>query len=106
MALGLRAQGLLTPRIVVLVGDGELDEGSNDEAIAYAGAARLGQLTAVVVDNRSARYPTPGGLAARFEVHGWTSSTVDGHDRDALEKALSVVGERPHVVVAELGEPT
>ena len=36
-ALGLRAQGL-DSRVVVLVGDAELDEGSNAEAIALAGA--------------------------------------------------------------------
>src|SRR5581483_1933023 len=37
--LGLRARGLLRPRVFVLVGDAELDEGSNHEAIAFAGAA-------------------------------------------------------------------
>lgn len=36
-ALGLRAQGLDEPRVWVLIGDAELDEGSNHEAIAYAG---------------------------------------------------------------------
>ena len=35
-ALGLRAQGYLTPQVFVLLGDAELDEGSNHEAIAYA----------------------------------------------------------------------
>src|SRR3954452_6764233 len=53
-ALGRRAQGLLRPRVVVLVGDAELDEGANHEAIAYAGATALASLTAVVVDNQSA----------------------------------------------------
>ena len=33
MALGLRARGLSRPRVVCLVGDAELDEGSNSEAI-------------------------------------------------------------------------
>ena len=40
-ALGLRAQGLTEPRTYVLVGDAELDEGSNHEAIQYAGAIGL-----------------------------------------------------------------
>src|SRR5437867_5610206 len=35
-ALGLRAQGYTASRVFVLVGDAELDEGSNHEAIAYA----------------------------------------------------------------------
>ena len=36
LAHGLIARGLLTPRVFVLVGDAELDEGSNSEAIVYA----------------------------------------------------------------------
>src|SRR5512139_193093 len=60
MALGLRMQGLLGPRVFVLVGDAELDEGSNHEAIAYAGASGLDSLTTVVIDNRSATYGWPG----------------------------------------------
>ncbi|MEU9505434.1 transketolase [Micromonospora sp. NPDC048170] len=100
-ALGLRAQGLLTPRVHVLLGDAELDEGSNHEAIAYAGAAGLGSLTAIVVDNRSATHGWPGGIAARFTVNGWTATTVDGHDHDALHAALTGHdNHRPHVVVA------
>ncbi|WP_431883040.1 transketolase [Micromonospora gifhornensis] len=100
-ALGLRAQGLLDPRVYVLLGDAELDEGSNHEAIAYAGAVGLGNLTAVVVDNSSATYGWPGGVATRFTVNGWTAATVDGHDQDALHAALTGHhGHRPHVVVA------
>lgn len=98
-ALGLRAQGLTGPRVYVLVGDAELDEGSNHEAIAYAGATGLGSLTAVVVDNQSATHGWPGGIASRF--HGWRSSTVDGRDHDAIEAALRAhTGTAPHVVVA------
>src|SRR3954469_18505870 len=41
VAHGLLAQGLSGPRVYVLVGDAELDEGSNSEAIVYAGAAGL-----------------------------------------------------------------
>nr|WP_233257600.1 transketolase [Micromonospora sp. S4605] len=100
-ALGLRAQGLLTPRVYVLLGDAELDEGSNHEAIAYAGATGLGNLTAVVVDNSSATHGWPGGAAARFTVNGWTAATVDGRDHDALHTALTGQdNHRPHVVVA------
>ena len=49
-ALGLRAQGLLSSKVFVLLGDAELDEGSNHEAIAYAAATKL-PLTAIVIDN-------------------------------------------------------
>ncbi|GIM79682.1 transketolase [Actinoplanes auranticolor] len=97
-ALGLRAQGL-DARTFVLLGDAELDEGSNHEAIAYAAAARLDKLTAIVIDNQSSTHGWPGGIASRFP--GWTASTVDGRDHEAIEIALRQRDrDRPHVVVA------
>ena len=102
MALGLRAQGLTDARTYVLVGDGELDEGSNHEAIAYAGAVRLDALTVIVVDNGSALHGWRGGIASRFTVNGWSASTVDGRDHEEIETALRLTGNRPHVVVARV----
>jgi len=90
-------------RTFCLVGDGELDEGSNWEAVQYAGRAGLDRLTAVVVDNGSARHGWPGGIAARFELEGWTGDVVDGRDHRALERALKRRTGSPHVVVAEIG---
>ena len=58
-ALGLRAQGI-GARVVVLVGDAELDEGSNHEALELAAALGLDALTVVVVDNRSRQLRRPG----------------------------------------------
>ncbi len=103
MALGLRAQGHGEPRVVVLLGDGEMAEGSNHEAIAVAGRLGADRLTAVVVDNGSASYGWPGSLAERFTVEGWSGITVSGRDHGALERAFAA-GEpgRPHVVVAEV----
>src|SRR5690349_19213844 len=69
-ALGLRAQGI-GARVVVLVGDAELDEGSNHEAIELAAALGLDALTVVAVDNRSSSYAVPGRLEQRFLVEGW-----------------------------------
>ena len=87
-ALGLRAQGI-DARVVVLVGDAELDEGSNHEALELAAALGLDALTVVVIDNRSSSYAVPGRIAERFATEGWRVTTVDGRDHDALEKALS-----------------
>lgn len=100
-ALGLRAQGLLSPRVYVLLGDAELDEGSNHEAIAYAGAIGLDRITAIVIDNQSATHGWPGGIASRFTVNGWTARTVNGRDHAAIAAALRAhEPDRPHVVVA------
>lgn len=102
VALGLRAQGRRS-RVVCLIGDAELDEGSNHEAIAFAARAGLDRLTAVVIDNASATLGWPGGIAARFAVEGWSSATVDGRDHDALEDALAAPDDgRPVVVVARV----
>ena len=100
MALALRAQGRSRPRVVCLLGDAELDEGSNHEAIALAGRLGLEQLTAVVVDNRSATHGWPGGIERRFAVEGWSARTVSGRDHGALEEAFTVTPGRPHAVVA------
>ncbi|HEX5861070.1 MAG TPA: thiamine pyrophosphate-dependent enzyme [Nocardioides sp.] len=101
-ALGLRAQGIGS-RVVVLVGDAELDEGSNHEALELAAALSLDALTVVVVDNRSSSYAVPGRIAERFTVEGWHTASVDGRDHEGLEKALShrPVGQ-PNVVVAQV----
>ncbi|MFF4480163.1 transketolase [Streptomyces sp. NPDC001520] len=96
-ALGLRARGLSGAAVWVLVGDAELDEGSNHEAIAYAGAVGLERLHTVVVDNASATHGRPGGIAARFEVAGWSTATVDGRDHQALYEAYTAPHPgRPH----------
>jgi len=103
--LGLRAQQRLKPRVVVLLGDGELDEGSNHEAIALAGRLGLQQLTVVVIDNGSATHGWPGGIAERFAVEGWQTRTVGGRDGEALYRAFT--GEhpgRPLCVVAVIEE--
>jgi transketolase len=100
VALGLRAQRR-TSRVVVLVGDAELDEGSNHEAIALAGRLGLDRLTTVVVDNRSATHGWPGGIERRFELEGWSVALVDGRDHEAIERAFTADHPgQPRAVVA------
>jgi transketolase len=111
LAHGLLAQGLAGPRVYVLVGDAELDEGSNSEAIVYAGAAGLPNLTVVAVDNRSSSWGWgPGGIEAHFTVAGWSATRVSGRDHDALAAAFGVTSAGaqdsasggPQLVVAEV----
>ncbi len=87
--LGIAVGSALTGRRVwCLVGDGELDEGSNWEAVQYAGRVGLGSLTAVVIDNDSAALGWPEGIERRFMLEGWMALRVDGRDHEALEAAL------------------
>ena len=94
---------LMGRRIFCLVGDAELDEGSNWEAVQYAGRVALGSLNVVVIDNRSSTYHWPGGVEERFALEGWSAARCDGRDHSAIEVAFAAAtGERPHVVVAEV----
>jgi transketolase len=100
-ALGLRARGLTHAKVVTLVGDAELDEGSNHEAIVVAARANLENLTTVVIDNQSSTRGWPGGIARRFAVEGWETRTVSGRDHDALDDAFTTAHPgRPLAVVA------
>jgi transketolase len=102
LAHGLRVtQGAAGPRVFVLIGDAELDEGSNHEAIVYAGAVGLPNLTVIAVDNQSASHGWgAGGIESHFAVSGWSAIRVNGRDHDALYSALTTAPGRPHVVVA------
>ncbi|HLY85391.1 MAG TPA: hypothetical protein VKO84_02585, partial [Gaiellaceae bacterium] len=87
--LGMAVGAALTGRRVwCLVGDGELDEGSNWEAVQYAGRVGPGSLTAIVVDNDSSQYGWPEGIERRFMLEGWIALRVDGRDHETLEAAL------------------
>ncbi len=103
MAAALDLKGHVGPRVFCLIGDAELDEGSNHEAIAFAGRLGLSRLTVCVIDNRSATHGWPGGIEERFRVEGWSSVAINGRDHKAIEAALSVAHPaRPHLVVAEV----
>ena len=100
LAVGVALNGR---RTFVLVGDGELDEGSNWEAVQWAGRTiGLENLTCIVVDNHTAAYGWPGGIEARFALEGWDAVRVDGRDHDALAAELSYQGGRPRCVVADI----
>ena len=95
---------LMGRRIFCLLGDAELEEGSNWEAVQYAGRVGLASLTAVVIDNDSASGGWPEGIERRFMLEGWIALRVDGRDHEALEAALrpDLDGRRPRCVVAEV----
>jgi transketolase len=102
VALALRAKALTEPRVFVLCGDAELNEGSNWEAILLAPNQRLGNLTLLVVDNHSSE-PDMSHWRERLGGFGWDVYVVDGHDHDALEASFRVRHEdQPTAVVADI----
>src|SRR5829696_3775533 len=56
VAQAVRAKGLEEPRVIVLTGDAELNEGSNWEAVMLAPNLRLGNLTWLLIDNHSSSW--------------------------------------------------
>ena len=88
-----------------VLGDGELAEGSNHEAIALAGRLGLDRLVAVIVNNDSATYGWPDGIDTRFAGEGWSTATALASDHDALERAIAAAEPgKPHAVVALVEE--
>lgn len=85
-------------RSFVLLGDGELQEGTVWEAAATASALGLGNLVAIVDVNGwqmtgpTTDHGTGSRLAERWSAFGWRTIDVDGHDLPALVEALA--GER------------
>jgi transketolase len=93
--------------VYVVLGDGELQEGSNWEAAMTAGHRRLTNLTAIVDRNRLQQgAPTEetnalDPLDDKFRSFGWDVTEVDGHDPLALLDAfMTPRGERPTCVIA------
>jgi transketolase len=82
-------------RVVVMTGDGELQEGQNWEAFAAAAHQRIGNLWAIVDRNELQSDKTTeeilalGDLTAKLRAFGWHVETCDGHDHDALAAAFS-----------------
>ena len=80
--------------VFVLLGDGELQEGQNWEAIMYASHNRVDHLIASVdyngqqIDGPTEKVLSLENLQAKFEAFGWQVINSDGNDMDAIVKAL------------------
>jgi transketolase len=84
---------LVDHRTFVLAGDGCLMEGVSHEAASLAGHLGLAKLVVLWDDNRiSIDGPTDltvsDDVLARFAAYGWATDTVDGHDPEAIHRAL------------------
>lgn len=94
-------RGNLPWRVFVMLSDGELDEGSNWEAILFAPQHRLDNLVAIIDYNQIQSLGSVAEvldlhpLAEKFRSFRWAVREVDGHDHAALHEALSTVPWEP-----------
>lgn len=96
-------------RTFVITGDGEMQEGSNWEAIMAAAHFKLDNLTLIIDHNRlqqGARLADTNALAPfapKLESFGWAVEEIDGHDMEQICRALSpesAVAGKPKCIVA------
>jgi transketolase len=95
-------------KVYVLVGDGEMNEGSNWEAIMFAVAMNLSNLVLIIDNNHLQAYGrdvlNKTDFTNKFLAFGWNVFQVNGNDIDDLVEvfeATSLDIELPSVVIAE-----
>jgi len=96
-------------RVFVLMSDGEMDEGSNWEALMFAAHHRLDNLVVIIDYNKLQSLTTVAKtlglepLAEKLQAFGWSVQDVDGHDHDQINQALSAVpwnADKPSILIA------
>ncbi len=113
----LFGSGIVDHRTFVLASDGDLMEGISQEAIALAGHLKLNKLI-VLFDDNGISIDGPLSLAdsvdqvKRFEAAGWAASRVNGHDPQAIARAIEQAqsSDRPSMIACRTtigyGAPT
>lgn len=108
MAYALRMDGKKN-RIYVIMGDGELDEGSVWEAAMWTGKQKLSNVTAVIdrnniqIDGMTEDVMPLESLRAKFEAFNWHVLETNGNDIAAFIAAVNeakAIYEKPTVIIA------
>ena len=108
LAMGAKRQGS-DAHVYVLMGDGEMAEGSVWEAAAFAAHYDVENLIAIgdvngLGQSQRTMYDHDAEIYQRkFEAQGWTAEVVDGHDLNAVLAALErgkASRGRPHAILA------
>ena len=109
MAMGLRMDGI-DANVYVVMGDGELAEGSNWEAAAAASHHQLENLLLFVdrnglqIGGKTTEVMSYEPLEKRWQAFGWGVRTIDGNDMDQIvanATAIPFEAGKPSVIVAD-----
>jgi transketolase len=97
-------------KVFVILGDGELNEGSVWEAMLVAAAKKLDNLIAIVDRNefqaniRTEELTPLEPLEAKFEAFGWTTKRINGHDFNQMADVFAEFPFKPgspSIVIAD-----
>jgi transketolase len=94
-------------RVYVIMSDGEMQEGSNWEAIQFAAHHKLENLIAIIDNNNLQSITTVEetldlrDLKAKLNAFGWGASYQDGHDVKKLAKDFAYWHNAPRAIIAE-----
>ncbi len=111
MALGLRAQGI-DAHIYTVLGDGELDEGSNWEACMTASKYDLNRLIAIVdhngmqLDGSTDTIMPLRDLQTKFAAFGWRVLVCHGHSVGDLCETIQFAATRENTPTAIIAKTT
>lgn len=94
-------------KVYVILGDGEIQEGSIWEGALFASRLGIDNFTAIVDCNRLQGYGRPNEIcyfepmAEKWKAFGWLAIEVDGHNFDEIESALNIDSQRkPKIIIA------
>lgn len=92
IAYGLKMQGY-TSKVFVILGDGELHEGSNWEAFMLANTLKLDNIYFFIDRNRLSGINISDccnleSLEAKFSAFGFETKVIEGHDEEAIKNEI------------------
>jgi transketolase len=99
---------LVDHRTYAIAGDGCLMEGISHEAISLAGHLKLNKLIVLFDDNGisidgAVSLSCSDDQLARFQASGWATTRVDGHDAEAVSKAIDAAkkSDKPSLIACK-----
>ena len=111
-ACGMALSGKLSNkayRVFTILGDGELEEGQVWEAAMFAAHYKLNNLCAFIdfnglqIDGDITKVMNPTPIDEKFLAFGWNVTVIDGHDYDAIEKAVALAetSDKPFAIICK-----
>lgn len=92
--------------IVTILSDGELNEGSNWEAFLFAAHHKLNNIIVIIDYNKIQSFGRCDEvlglepLQDKFKAFNWDVFDLDGHNEEAIHKAITTKSDKPKVIIA------